>query len=217
MSDERELKKLQDAFPGIWVREDGAFRYEPFGMYWEPGDVESDLSYEEGMIRAPNSDGRVLIRGDDYGRGEAKLKLSQIQALADYITAIDSSLAAARIRAKREAGEAAIAALSPAVELTKPAPKLYENDDVVVREAEAIAAAALANFSQKSAPEIPEGFTPWRGTAREGPIYDVFGSAPVEALLRDGRRETSARYDFDWSPTGSPDDIIAYRVVSGDA
>ena len=114
MSDERELKKLQDALPGIWVREDGAFRYEPFGMYWEPGDVESDLSYEEGEIRAPNSDGSVLIRGDDYGRGEAKLKLSQIQALADYITAIDSSLAAARIRAEREAGEAAIAALSPA-------------------------------------------------------------------------------------------------------
>ena len=118
MSDERELQKLRDAFPGIWVREDGAFRYEPFGIYWQPGDVESDLSEVPGAYPAPNVDGRVRINGGDYGHGTAKLKLSQIQVLADYITAIDSSLAAARIKAERESADLdkAISALTPVSE-----------------------------------------------------------------------------------------------------
>lgn len=30
---------LRRAFPGIWIREDGAFRAEEFGVMWEPGDV----------------------------------------------------------------------------------------------------------------------------------------------------------------------------------
>lgn len=97
MSD--KLMDIQEAFPGIWVREDGALLLEhPFVMRWSPGDVESDLVHDPARFTVEGVDGRLFLAGDDFGRGPVRLKLSQIQALADYITATDSAASAKRIR-----------------------------------------------------------------------------------------------------------------------
>jgi hypothetical protein len=134
MNEERELRNLQEAFPGIYVREDGGFLLQrPFDMRWEPGDVESNLTHDPGAIYEKNIDGRVCIRGGDYGHNATRLKLSQIQALADYITAVDSTAAAKRVREEREAP-------------STPAPYPQDLPEGVQQESDALARAArIAN------------------------------------------------------------------------
>jgi len=63
-------------------------------------------------------------------------------------------------------------------------------------------------------PQIPEGFTPWSGTANDGPIYDVSPMSRVEVLFRSGQVQTGERGDFGWMPIGAASDIIAYRIIS---
>lgn len=83
------LLALRAAFPNMWVRSDGSIHCDEFGIWWNPGDVEAVTSRaqrneETGEI---DSGGLVHIGGQDYGRGRAKLRLSQILALGAYIKA----------------------------------------------------------------------------------------------------------------------------------
>ena len=212
MSDERELKNLRDAFPGIWVREDGAFRSEEFGVSWSPGDVEGERC-QPGQF----SSGGLVMFGElrqFRGNPPCELKLSQIQALADYITAIDSSLAAARIRAEREVGQADIAALSPAVEQAAKPSARYET---TVVNGEHVVVGTLKRGDdlpmedhRLSAQEIPEGFTKWEGG--ECPVDE---SALVEYQLRGADSpplDPKPAFLLRWNHAGVAGDIIAYRI-----
>ncbi len=60
--------------------------------------------------------------------------------------------------------------------------------------------------------ELPEGFEPWRGTAADGPIYDVTLGMYIEVLLASGARLNGYRCSFDWTP-GRATSIIAYRII----
>lgn len=73
---------LRQAFPGIWIREDGAFRDDDNGIAWSPGDVEKQDDHLSGMLP---SGGLCYFGGPPaMGRGP-RLKLSQMWALCDYI------------------------------------------------------------------------------------------------------------------------------------
>lgn len=79
------LTGLRDAFPGVWVREDGAFRSDEFGVAWSPGNVE-------GISGAPNEvarGGLVRFFGMQNYRGSPmpELKLTQLRALTEYVAA----------------------------------------------------------------------------------------------------------------------------------
>jgi hypothetical protein len=80
------LVALRAAFPGVWVRSDGAFRHDETGIHWEPGDVERA---DPDLGATLKSYGRGLVR---FGVNEAQnrcaaLRLSQLRALTDYIAA----------------------------------------------------------------------------------------------------------------------------------
>lgn len=81
---------LRKAFPGIWIREDGAFRTEEFGVAWEPGDVEADAPDHPHAVRSIG--GLCAFVGSDYGRGAPRLKLSQLWALTDYIEYVSAKI-----------------------------------------------------------------------------------------------------------------------------
>jgi hypothetical protein len=81
-------RALKAAFDGIWIREDGSiYLEEPFVIRWHPGDVEQ--AYTGGFDDRVPAPGLVHMH-DDFarGRGQIKLKLSQVTALANYIAAV---------------------------------------------------------------------------------------------------------------------------------
>jgi hypothetical protein len=80
----KHLTDLRAAFPGVWVREDGAFRSEDFGVDWAPGDVESTSS---SPAEHPYGGPVRFVPIEKFrGRPLPELKLSQLVALTNYVT-----------------------------------------------------------------------------------------------------------------------------------
>lgn len=90
------IKQLRCAFPGVWIRADGAFRSEEFGVRWAPSDgLPSQNSVGDRKFYGPRkrSEGEVELMSDalvmfdsiDYARRGAELSLTQLQALTRYI------------------------------------------------------------------------------------------------------------------------------------
>jgi hypothetical protein len=136
MSEPNYLTALRKAFPGVWVREDGAFRYEAdLNISWGPGDVEADhTKRERGMIPA---DGLLYLTGA-YQNPVAALKLSQLQAITAYIENVTEEIAAR-----------AIAALEPADAPRSAAGGQGED--------------SLQEAPDQPETPIPEGFKAWGG------------------------------------------------------
>lgn len=82
MAEAEHTSALRKAFPGVWIREDGAFQHDTTGIRWMPGDVERQDDWEHSMF---DQGGLCYVGGPpSSGRG-AMLKLSQLSALTDYI------------------------------------------------------------------------------------------------------------------------------------
>lgn len=89
---------LQKAFPGVWIREDGAFRSEEFAVWWCPPDTAGsmcDTGESRGKHRGVNADflnaddanyGVLVCESIDYKRQGTRLTLQQLNTLANYIS-----------------------------------------------------------------------------------------------------------------------------------
>jgi hypothetical protein len=70
MDGTKELVELRLDFPGVWVRDDGAFVLQaPFVIRWEPSKLQ------------------VTFTGGDYGKDAIALTAHQLLTLANYMSA----------------------------------------------------------------------------------------------------------------------------------
>lgn len=88
MAEAEHITALRKAFPGVWIREDGAFRDDHIGIFWAPGDVEkTDERLLHGAQHSGAYDGLCCFVGPGSGARGPALRLSQIRVLAEYIDA----------------------------------------------------------------------------------------------------------------------------------
>lgn len=84
MSEAEHVIALRRAFPGVWIRDDFAFRDDANGIAWEPGDVEKKDDFSRGI-----NGGLCYFGGAPASGRGPRLRLSQLSALVDYISTVN--------------------------------------------------------------------------------------------------------------------------------
>lgn len=89
MKEAEHIVALRKSFPGVWIREDGAFRDDDIGLHWSPGDVErEDCKSLHPNTVANGFAGLCCFVGNSHGGRAPALRLSQLQTLSAYIKAV---------------------------------------------------------------------------------------------------------------------------------
>lgn len=78
-SKEETIALLREAFPGVWVREDGAFRTEGDAIRWRPGDIECADPPNFSLVAT--DDGRVGIGPEIMNDRPSRLTATQMYAI----------------------------------------------------------------------------------------------------------------------------------------
>lgn len=82
------VQQLQEQFPGVWIRADGAFITEDRGIMWRPGDMESWI--DQVSDQCEDKSGLIRIGPNEITGRPQRLRLSQLVALINYITNVAS-------------------------------------------------------------------------------------------------------------------------------